>query len=302
MTKKTLLTGLTLITLLFITQAATADRQGWYGGLDLGIAFPEDIDTSTSDTDVPTNCDQHLGQSTVGGSSVPLPLSHPSCARGQDSWTGDFDMDDGVLLGLNIGYAWGHFRVEAEYFHRNHNGDTSPLQLQTGGKDDEFAKAEESIRDFEADHLFANFYYDFYNTAMPMNIIPYVGAGLGWMHAEMKYSSFFLRNADRGVIQSIGRNPNAAGTLTSVNDSLSDTLFGYQIMTGFDYELQKGLYLGVKARYVDFGSDELKDSGQWDMLRGHTATIEPGGDAVVYTTETDDLSFWGLSANLKYFF
>ena len=57
----------------------------------------------------------------------------------------------------------------------------------------------------------------------------------------------------------------------------------------------------MKARYVDFLND-FKDGDSWDSLRSHASTVGPSGDEVRYKIKTDDLGFWGVSLNLKYFF
>ncbi len=117
-----------------------------------------------------------------------------------------------MLAGISFGYAWRGLRVEAEYFHRGHHGESSQFAIQSGGKEDEFVVIGEKISDIRAHHFFANFYYDFHGVWS--RVIPYVGAGVGRMHVKMDYSARFLRNADRDVIGGLERHPDAAGTLT----------------------------------------------------------------------------------------
>ena len=101
--------------------------------------------------DVPTNCDQHLPRATVNidgrNEILPFPLSDPRCARGQDHWENSFDLDNGPLLGLNVGYAWRGLRLEAEYFYRQHGGDVSGLEITSGDKNDEFFLLRSGIGD-----------------------------------------------------------------------------------------------------------------------------------------------------------
>ncbi len=83
------LSALAAAMLLAATDArAENGRAGWYGGLDLGMAMPHEMDTRGGSTDVPTNCDQHLPRATVNidgrNEILPFPLSDPGCARGQD--------------------------------------------------------------------------------------------------------------------------------------------------------------------------------------------------------------------------
>ena len=288
-------------TAIFLTVAAHAEggREGWYGGLDLGLAISRDMDMRGRSDDVPTNCDQHLGRATVNGVSLPLPLSDPRCARGSEGWKSSFDIDNGPLLGLNVGYAWRGFRFEAEYFYRQHDGEYSGSEITSGDKQPEFIQSGERISDIRGHQFFGNVYYDFRDTRS--KLIPYIGGGMGLMLARMDYSAGYLRNSDQNVIGRLGRNPNAAGTLSSQNEVLSDVLWGYQLLAGADYTLTERVFLGVKARYVDFLND-LEDSGLPNILRSHAPTVAPGGDDVRNEFRTDDFGFWGVSLNIKYFF
>ena len=295
--------ALTAAMFLVATAQAKDERVGWYGGLDLGLAVPRDMDTRGKDTDVPTNCDQHLDEATVNIDGVdedlPWDLNDPRCARGQDQWESSFDLDEGPLLGLNAGYAWRGLRPEVEYFYRQHAGESVSGQNISGNKQVEFVETGERISDVSGHQFFGNVYYDFRNTGS--KLIPYIGGGMGLMRARMDYSAKWQRNPDRGVIEDFGRNPNAAGTLTSEDERLSDTLWGYQLIAGADYPLTERVFLGVKVRYVDFLND-FEDGDSWDRLRSHPSTVAPNGDEVRYKIRTDDFGFWGVSLNLKYFF
>ncbi len=305
----TIIRFLILIAVMLLTTSfanAESDRGGWYGGLDLGIAMPGDLDTHSTDTDVPTNCDQHFNNVAVdidgdkGPANLPFNLSDPKCARGQDVWENNFDLDNGPLLGLNVGHSWSSgLRLEAEYFYRQHDGEDSQFGTIAGGKDAEFSEMTERLDNFHGHQFFGNVYYDFHNV-LP-KAIPYIGGGIGVIVAKVDYSAKFHRNSDPEIMKQYGRHPDAAGTLTSEDKKLSDSLWGYQLMAGIDYPLTESLLLGVKVRYVDFSSD-FKDGDSWDKLRGHESTIEPGGAEVRYKLKTDDLDFWGVSLNLKHFF
>jgi len=285
--------------LLSAGAAAETTREGWYGGLDIGMAIPHEMDTQAKNRGIPTNCDQHLGQAVVNGETLPLSLSDPRCVRGQDRWENSFDLDNGPLLGLNAGYAWRGFRFEAEYFYRQHGGEYSSPAAISGGKSPEFSRAGERMGDVRGHQFFANIYRDFHGV-LP-KVIPYIGGGIGLMAARMDYSAEFHRNPDRGVIEGYGRNPNAAGTLSSEEEKLFDTLWGYQLMVGADYPLIENVFLGVKARYVDFLND-FENGDTWDRLRSHASTVGPGSNEIRYRVKTDDWGFWGVSLNLKYFF
>ncbi len=236
--------ALTAAMFLAATAHAKDEREGWYGGLDLGLAVPRDMNTRGKNGGIPTNCDQHLGRATVNidgrNEDLPWPLNDPRCARGQDRWENSFNLDNGPLLGLNVGYARRGFRFEGEYFYRQHAGESSSIGTLSGGKNDEFLRSEERMGDVGGPQIFGNVYYDF-RDVLP-KVIPYIGGGVGLMLARMEYSAEFRRNPDRTVIERLGRNPNAAGTLTSEEEKLSDTLWGYQLMAGADYPLTERVF------------------------------------------------------------
>lgn len=92
-----------------------------------------------------------------------------------------------------------------------------------------------------------------------------------------------------------------AGTVTSEQADLSDTLFGYQVLFGVDYALTESLSLGVKGRWVNF--DDFKDSSPWDRLRSHDSQLRlDGSEPVLHHIPTDDIEMFGVSLNLKYHF
>lgn len=288
---KRFLAVLIVIGLLSATNAFA--REGLYFGADIGAAIPQKLNSSHRDTDVPTNCDQLL--------TSWLSLKDDKCKRGQDKWTNSFDLGTGILAGVNLGYSLRKLRVEAEYFHRGQSGEISKIDTITvGNKNAEFVNADGRISDLRGNHFFANLYYDFQNLSST-RMIPYVGAGVGFTYVKMDFSERFIRSSDRGYIEEIGRNPNAAGTATLADHELSDTLFGYQLMAGFDYALSEWFYVGVKSRYGDYFGD-FKDGNAWDQLRSHESRFEESGDIVRYRLKTNDLRFWGVSLNLKYFF
>ena len=105
----------------------------------------------------------------------------------------------------------------------------------------------------------------------------------------------------------IGRNRNAAGLASLADEVLSDTLFGYQWIAGLDYAWSERFSVGLKFRYGDAFSNFEDGNNAWKPLRGHDSTVGPPGTPgsnlpIRYDIQADDLSFWGISLNLKYFF
>ena len=271
---------------------------GWYAGIEVGLAVPRELNTLAGDTDVPTNCDGHFPLIVLDGERLPLPLSDPRCARGQDQWANAFDLDNGPLVGIHVGYAWRGTRVEAEVLRRDQGGDEAGGQNVAGDKQVEFVETGERMGDVRGHQLFGNVYFDVRSRSR--RVIPYVGAGIGRMRAKMSYRASWQRNPDAAAIEGFGRHPAAAGSVTAEDETLSDTLWGYHLIAGVDYRLTDSLFLGLKARYVGVW-DEFVDGDTWDRLRGHASTVAPGGAAVRYTLETDDIGYWGASLNLKVF-
>ena len=316
----------TILTLA--TNAVAAERQGWYAGMDLGVAIPETLNSRSRDSDVVSNCDQWLTRNgerfeiTNGENTWTVPFALDECRERGVEWTNGFDLDNGILAGLNLGYAWRSVRFEIEYLHREHSGDkagggqsASALDYKTV----EFVESSEILSDLRADSFFGNLYYDFHG--LFPRVIPYVGAGAGLTNTRLEISGKYLRNPNQAAFtdpEGIGataqggpKNPELAGTDTLYDDAFSGTVFAYQFMAGFDYALTDRLFLGVKARYGAVGTD-LSARNPYDLLRSHASTICPpdgpegcptsADNDVHYWFETDDLSFWGISLNLKYFF
>ena len=299
------------VVLGFATNAAAVERQGWYAGLDLGVAIPETLDARARDSDVRSNCDQWLRD---GDMSFPLRPDDSRCQERGANWTNRFDFDGGILAGLNLGYAWRSFRFEVEYLHRRNSGEKSVGEQSAsdlGGQIFEFAEASEMLSNLRADSFFVNLYYDFHG--LWSRVIPYVGVAAGVTKTRLDISGKYLRNTSRAFFTDHDppKNPELAGTETLYDDELSDTAFSYQFMAGFDYALTDQLFLGVKARYADVGAD-FSERNPYDRLRSHASTVCPpngpegcpagAANDVHYWFATDDLSFWGISLNLKYFF
>ena len=95
-------------------------------------------------------------------------------------------------------------------------------------------------------------------------------------------------------------NQRLAGAITSDRAKLSNTLFGYQLIAGFDYRLNDPVSVGLKFRWASYG--EFNDDSEYDYLRGHASIAGNPPVPVTYYVQTDDIRFWGISLNLKYGF
>ena len=76
---------------------------------------------------------------------------------------------------------------------------------------------------------------------------------------------------------SVNLNRNVAGTTTIGRAKFSDTLFGYQVIAGVDYQVSEPVSIGLKFRWADFG--EFEDGEEWDQLRSHESENRAPEDA-----------------------
>lgn len=289
-----------LIALLLAFAAAAEARSGFYLGAEVGAAMPQDLRSTRTNIGVPTNCDQWLDGATLNdGVAVPLPLEQ--CApRALPASPSTFDLDAGLLAGVNAGYVLGRFRIEAEYFHRRHGGEQLPLVVPGDAKQQEFVERSEEIDDLRSHNFFANLHYGFGQLG-ESRIAPYVGLGLGAVRTKMDYSGRSVRTSDRNALLNLGRNPNAAGRLSAADERLSDSLLGFQLLAGFDYALSERRALTVKLRYGGAFGDFEEGGNPWRPLRNHESTVGPGGAPIVYDVKAKNLSFWAVSVGFKLF-
>ena len=277
---------------------------GFYLGLELGSNFASGLDFDGSDNDRASICDEYIN---------PQYASVPGCTgpRTGDSWQNSFGSANGILAGAALGYRFDdRFRVELEYFFRDSKFDeTSDIRSASG---DTFSKVAGEIRlaegrlgSFSSHNLFGNVLYDFRARG---KWTPYVGAGLGVGLAEADWSSVWARSPDPAQITTGTGLPNAqeiqqnlAGVTSFTGTELDDTLFGYQILAGLDYALSDSMSVGIKARWVDFGS--FKDGRDWETIRSHPGNLRrDGSETVTYRQETDDVQMFGVSVGLRYRF
>ncbi len=310
-----------LATCVFTPSLARAGS-GLYLSSELGANFAAGPDLDESDNDRGSACDEFIN---------PLFADTPSCTdpagRG-DSWMSAFDSAEGILAGAAAGYSLrdrfpnhflGRFRLELEYFYRASEYDQKAdiMSGAAGGGSiadklaGEVVQAEDRIGSIASHNLFGNLYFDFFNSS---RFTPYIGFGVGVGFTDMEYGALWARNRrvrddDGNLLITTGEGlsnaeqirQNLAGTATSEQTDLSDSLFGYQVLFGVDYALTEALSLGVKGRWVNF--DTFRDRGNWDRLRGHKSQLRlDGSEPVSYSVETDDIEMFGVSVNLKYHF
>ncbi len=273
----------------------------------LGIHFAPQLRLAGNDNDRPSYCDEYFN---------PQYGLIPECTAPNhvgDTWFTDHDSTRGVLAEEAAGYRFSRrFRVEGEYLFRAAEYDqTAPIGSSGGVSfaklEGEIVRAEERIGDLSSHNLFANMYFDFPNES---RFTPYVGAGAGVGFHELDWGSVWARNLDPRRITS-GQNESIpdyeqfrerlAGSTTSEQTELSDTIFGWQVLFGGDFTLTESVTLGVKGRWVDFG--DFNGGGEWDQLRSHVPNLRfDGSEPINYQERTANTGFLGVSLVLKYFF
>ena len=295
-----------MVTAFVVSSGPIWAKDGFYLGMDLGVAMAPGVDVTSSDDDTRTVCDGFIN-----------PNPPADCARTPSSWPNEFDGGAGVLAGASLGYRMGSFRVEGEYFYRGANHDDMDVIDDVGGAAVNVEKARQELDlqdggldDVLSHNFFANLYYDYHSGS---KFTPYVGFGVGFSRVSLDYFNRWRRNIDPQYIstfndvagltqeQKDNLNRRVAGTTTIARATLADTLFGYQVLAGVDYQVSDPVTIGLKFRWADFGEFE-SDPRDWDQLRSHDSAIGPGAGRVQYKVMTDDIQFWGVSLNMKYQF
>ncbi len=313
---------------------AQAHSEGFYISSDIGLNIASGIETTGYSNDRASVCDQYInpnydaveGSGAVDSATNGKKYSKYNCTGprgGTGDWKSKFDSATGILAGAAVGYSFakqnpssslGGLRVELEYFYRQSNYDQSKVPAGQGESGDklqqEIVRATDRIDSMTSHNIFGNLYYDFANTS---RFTPYVGIGGGMGVTDMAYSSVWARNADPnristgyGLSNAAQIQQNLAGTVSVAENTLSDTLWGLQILFGVDYAVTEAMSLGLKGRYVMFNSF---DSGAgpvvWDPLRGHPPYLRTSGTDREYVSgglKTDNIEFFGISLNMKYHF
>ena len=296
-----------------VVEPAWAQKgSGFYLSSEQGASFASGLDFSGTSNDRESACDEFLNPWYLLGGDRCTKVN-----RGEgDDWKNVFDGARGIVSGVALGYRLeSRFRLELEYFFYNSEYDqTTPV---TGADGVSFAKlgqeierAEDRLGNLSSHNLFGNLYFDFINSS---RFTPYVGVGAGVGFAAVDWGSIWARNADLGKIttgadfpfasntQLVAFRQNLAGTVSSAQSEISDTLFGYQVLLGADYALTERVSLGVKGRWVNYSS--LSDDVVWDPLRSHEPNLRRDGSEPVKGWMTSrNVAMVDFSFNLKYAF
>ena len=239
---------------------------GFYISSEVGANFASGLDNFGRDDDRASKCDEHIN---------PFFAMVPGCTdpdRGGDASKAVYDGAKGILAGAAVGYGlrgtypdspWGGFRVELEYFFRESEYDQSATGAATKAqtiakRQGETALSAKRVGSVTSHNLFGNLFYDFINAS---RFTPYVGFGVGIGFTDMDWGSINARNSDPSRITSITDDlcdgipgcdvneirKNLAGTTTTEQTVLNDTLFGWQVLFGVDYALVGSVSLGPEG-------------------------------------------------------
>jgi opacity protein-like surface antigen len=305
-----------LLVVLVLSSGPVWAKDGFYMGMDLGVAVAPEMDVQTGGIDdwateasaIPgTRCDK-----TINPDSVQVPQG--ACGSAPNPWgpmDESFDGGSGILAGLSVGYRLGNFRAEGEYFYRNTNFESTDVPSQGDWRPTQatgYEHVQDAVDDVLSHNFFANLYYDYHSDS---KFTPYVGIGIGLAKVSVAYRTLWQRSTNLnnvGVFATTGPegaagealNQKLVGSLTYDQAKMSDTLFGYQALAGVDYQVSEPLTIGLKFRYADFGEFEAESA--YTKLRGHESVAGNPPVPVTYYIRTDDIQFWGVSLNMKYQF
>lgn len=284
---------------LAVSAGAAVAQDGFYIGADLGAGRARPLSSTRTNHGVSTNCDQWLGQATLpDGTVVPLPLDQCAAAALPAS-PSEFTLGRaGLLGGARAGYAFGRIRFEAEYFRRANSGEQLDLVVPGDPKQAEFTQRTEELDNIRGNLVFANLVLD--ASGRSARLRPHVGAGFGAMWMEMEYAGVSVRNPDREVLLSLGRNPNAAGLRSVGEATVRDRVWGYQVVAGLDFAATDRVAVTARMRYLDALGTFEAPGNSWNPLRGHDSSVGPGGEAIVYDIGAEGFGLWTATVGLRF--
>ena len=293
---------------LLLPAAGRADTR-FYVSSGLGGHFAPGLHLVSGDTDRASRCDQFVNPAYA---ALPGCTDSDRTAGAVDDWQSRFGGARGLLAGAAFGYRpTSRIRIEAEYLHQSADYDrTAGIEDPSGTLfttviGPELPLAHERIGGVTTSSVFANIHLDFPNRS---RVTPSVGAGAGIGFAGMDYGVIWARPLDPALIDYAAGLPNEAevrqllaGTVTTDQALLRDTLVGYQVLAGLDIALTEAVSLGVTGRWSRFGTFSASDT--YDRLRSHVSNVRrDGSEPVAYTVETGDIGFAGFGLHLKYHF
>ena len=297
------------VVLACIPDAAVAqdDRDGFYAGLQLGVAFPTRVKSARTYVSHPTRCDILLYPP-----SVTPPVDDPACRNSRPGVTSnEFSPGAGPAGGFMVGYATGRLRFEMEYLNASLGSAESPVGGTTSTalltKTSEWSTEQppfEWIGEYTVHQVFANVYYDFLNDS---RWTPFFGAGIGWAATELNYYLQFIRKPEAEYLE-IDFDPDwpdaakraAAGTASILDTYASTSGFGYQVLSGVEYALSEQTSLSAGLRWARF--EDIEHEAVYNLLRSHAGVLADGVTPFNNELEFSGIGYLALTGSLKYYF
>lgn len=290
----------------------TALAQGFYVSVRAGTALGADTEALLESFNSPTRCDVLLYAD---------PADAPSdadCNR-RDPFAGiyAFDPGTGTAGSVAVGYSFGGVSMEVEAVQRTqvvpaarfsllHTANRGAVQAAKLSEWSPTRPPSGDISEFRTRQFFANAYYSLPRIG---RFTPYVGIGGGLATIDLAYEVQFTRKSvSEGYLEVFGGSASdpgaspdwqraAAGTVSALWDDAADAGFGYQVLGGVDYEVGRGVALGIGVRWTSLPAAE--DATLLDMMRSHSGVHADGVTPVTTDFTFSKLGYVGISTALK---
>ena len=306
--RRCLLSALALM--LFVLPGRVRAQDGWYIGMQLGVASAPGMDVKTGGLDDWSSSDASSVRCDVTLNPDRVQVEPGVCSDTPQPWgplEESFDGGAGILAGVVLGYRTRSLRVEGEYVHRSTTHDDTdvphdPATNYDPARDAAFDMVQDAVDDVMSHSALANLYYHFRSGS---RVAPYLGMGVGISEVSVEYRTLWHRTRTLGNIRIFDpagergeeMNRRLLGTNTIDRARLSETLLGYQAVAGLDYQVGGRVTFGFKLRWVAFG--EFDDESEYDSLRGHASVAGNPPVPVAYYVRTEDTGFLAVSFDMR---
>lgn len=296
-----------IATIVAVPAIAQERRPGPYVGIHPGATLTSPLSAPLTGNSQPTRCD-----SLLYSNGVPVATDCPPSSP-REIYSTDFDLGTGYIGSVQAGYGWTRLRLEAEYVVRFEGSSSAPIYATSdfvaSGKAREWNEAappHARVSDLRAHQIFANIYYDFANAS---RWTPYAGVGAGIARTSLAYGNRYVRKTlAQGFHPTGGVDPttaaaipewqrNSAGTVSAIEADVSDTVLGFQLLGGLDYDLTDRVSVGAQVRWSRF--EPITAELTWDLVRSHAPVLADGVTPYVLGLEVDGMQHLALTAGIK---
>ena len=203
--------------------------------------------------------------------------THHDIDFNDDIFVGDIESEGGVAGSAGIGYDFGDSNWR--------------LELDADQMFSDMGKVDQNVNSFaklRTNTMMANAIYDFggdsdYNDD-GMNVVPYLGAGIGFVQGQLSAQAHDSV-VTGGVRPQLLDNPGCLGALNgacSLKDT--DTVFGYQGIAGVGVELANNLFWDTHYTYMKTAQDFTFDNAHFNP---GAFNVRPGLRAFQHDTKVD---------------